>query len=103
MQLRRSPGGSMLKPRRSRPLEPPSSVTVTTAARSDMRHGAGAHSMEGGWGDATYSRKPRSRVERPVPPPMATARMLERSVLRRAGMDFGRLGLARVGERDFTM
>src|ERR1035438_3586296 len=34
MQLRRSPGGNMLKSLRKRPEEPPSSVTVTTAARS---------------------------------------------------------------------
>ena len=39
MQLRRSPGGSMLKSLRSRPEEPPSSVTVTTAARSDISVG----------------------------------------------------------------
>jgi hypothetical protein len=38
-----------------------------------------------------------------VPPPIATARMLERSVLRRAGMAFARLGLAKVGDRDFTI
>ena len=39
MQLRRSPGGSMLKSWRRRPDEPPSSVTVTTAARSEMLAG----------------------------------------------------------------
>jgi len=33
-QLRKSPGGSMLKTVRKRPEDPPSSVTVTTAARS---------------------------------------------------------------------
>ena len=40
MQLRRSPGGSMLKSLRSRPEEPPSSVTVTTAARSAIEPGS---------------------------------------------------------------
>ena len=34
MQLRKSPGARILKSLRSRPLDPPSSVTVTTAARS---------------------------------------------------------------------
>ena len=37
MQLRTSPGGSMFKSSRRRPEEPPSSVTVTIAARSQMR------------------------------------------------------------------
>ena len=41
MQLRMSPGGSMLKSWRKRPDEPPSSVTVTTAARSEMWQGLG--------------------------------------------------------------
>ena len=39
MQLRTSPGGSILKSSRSRPEEPPSSVTVTMAARSAMVQG----------------------------------------------------------------
>ena len=34
MQLRMSPGGSMLSSLRRRPLDPPSSLTVTTAERS---------------------------------------------------------------------
>jgi hypothetical protein len=104
MQLRRSPGGSMLKPRRRRPLEPPSSVTVTTAAKSAMRHGASSQSLEGWTGETTKRRNPRRRVERPVPPPMATARRLERSVLRRgAVIFFAGLGFARVGDSDFAI
>ena len=44
------------------------SLTVTTAARSPMRPGSqGAHAV-------TWLRSPRSSVERPVPPPMATTR-----------------------------
>src|SRR5271163_3317598 len=79
MQLRRSPGGRMLKSFRSRPLDPPSSVTVTTAARSLIRHGSqsGTASASAGLlpgGDATKWRKPRRMVERPVPPPIATTR-----------------------------
>src|ERR1700723_3875213 len=71
MQLRRSPGGSILKSLRSRPEEPPSSVTVTTAARSAIWEGSAA----GRPGTLTCLRKPRSNVERPVPPPMATTRI----------------------------
>src|SRR5271166_1742438 len=70
MQLRRSPGGSILKSLRSRPEDPPSSVTVTTAARSAIRPASGAVWLE----DATWRRNPRSRIERPVPPPIATTR-----------------------------
>ena len=70
MQLRRSPGGSMLKPMRKRPEEPPSSVTVTTAARSEM-----GPTQAADWpGAETWLRNPRSSVESPVPPPMATTR-----------------------------
>ena len=86
MQLRRSPGGSMLKSLRSRPEEPPSSVTVTTAARSAMALVAAGRSP----GAETCRRSPRSSVDRPVPPPMATTRKRTRqtasvacSVLRR--------------------
>src|SRR5580704_314110 len=39
MQLRMSPGGSTRYSRRNRPELPPSSVTVTTAARSEMGSG----------------------------------------------------------------
>ena len=46
-------GGSMLNPRRSLPLEPPSSVTVTTAERSEIRQGASPQSAEEGCGDTT--------------------------------------------------
>ena len=70
MQLRRSPGGNMLKPLRNLPDEPPSSVTVTTAARSVICPGEGLV-----WPVAmTWRRRPRSNVERPVPPPIATTR-----------------------------
>src|ERR1019366_8277161 len=70
MQLRTSPGGSMLNSLRRRPLDPPSSLTVTTPHNSRMV----------GWpevaaaGDMTYRFSPFSSVERPVPPPIATTR-----------------------------
>src|SRR5437899_2969835 len=88
MQFRMSPGGSIFKSSRSRPDEPPSSVTVTTAESSRTVHrnermGAGAF-----WvscappiriprrrsGVTTYRFSPRSRVDNPVPPPIATTR-----------------------------
>src|SRR5271163_3865387 len=69
MQLRMSPGGSTRYSRRRRPELPPSSVTVTTAARSAM--GSGVRSF---LRVATYSFSPRSTVESPVPPPSATIR-----------------------------
>ncbi len=55
MQWRMSPGGSIPMSRRSIPLPPPSSDTVTMAVRFFV-----------------YFFSPRSMVERPVPPPMAT-------------------------------
>jgi hypothetical protein len=70
MQLRRSPGGNMLKSCRRRPEDPPSSVTVTTAARSEMLQGT----VAGRSGEATWRLSPRSKVESPVPPPIATIR-----------------------------
>src|SRR5690349_24549541 len=81
MQLRTSPGGSMLNSLRRRPLEPPSSLTVTTpessviiaipAALENTLCGVlGGADVPGG--AATYFLSPLSRVERPVPPPMAT-------------------------------
>ncbi len=73
MQLRRSPEGNILKSRRRRPLEPPSSVTETIAVKSEMN---------GAWGGSglltkpdgcrTRCFRPRRRVDRPVPPPMVT-------------------------------
>src|SRR6266702_6746603 len=68
MQLRMSPGGSMLNSLRRRPLEPPSSLTVTTAQSSVINGWPGF-----GRGVANCL-SPFSRVERPVPPPMATTR-----------------------------
>ena len=55
MQWRISPGGSIPMSRRSIPLPPPSSDTVTMAVRFFV-----------------YFFSPRSMVERPVPPPMAS-------------------------------
>ncbi len=52
-----SPGGSTPSSRRSRPELPPSSNTVTTAVT-----------------ETPYRLSPRSRVDRPVPPPTATIR-----------------------------
>src|ERR1700759_2996461 len=88
MQLRMSPGGSIFKSSRRRPDEPPSSVTVTTAesSRTMQRNeglGAGAFCVSGPLpiriprrrsGVTTYRFSPRSRVDNPVPPPMATTR-----------------------------
>ena len=48
MQLRMSPGGSILRSSRRRPEEPPSSVTVTMAARSRMRQGAESQGVSPG-------------------------------------------------------
>src|SRR5580704_12827315 len=73
MQLRMSPGGSMLSSLRRRPLEPPSSLTVTTAERSRMT-GESKAALGISVGDRTKRFKPFSRVERPVPPPRATTR-----------------------------
>src|SRR4051794_3857219 len=60
MQLRMSPGGSTPNSRRSRPDEPPSSVTVTTPVSWRSRS------------VPTWCLRPRRRAERPVPPPIAT-------------------------------
>ena len=69
MQLRMSPGGRTRYSRRRRPELPPSSVTVTTAVKSEI----------GCFGrrfprSAMCSFRPRSTAERPVPPPSATTR-----------------------------
>src|SRR5437016_2412161 len=71
MQLRMSPGGRMRFSRRKRPELPPSSVTVTMAARSAMGRSAVARPSER---RITCSLSPRSSVESPVPPPRATTR-----------------------------
>src|SRR5688572_26490999 len=63
MQLRMSPGGSIPNSLRRTPELPPSSVTVTIAPRSAMVQAPSA---------STYFLRPRSSVERPVPPPIAT-------------------------------
>ena len=57
MQLRMSPTGAMPSSLRRRPDDPPSSATATTAVML-----------------LVYALRPRSSVERPVPPPMATTR-----------------------------
>ena len=57
MQLRMSPTGGTPSSSRSLPDEPPSSATVTTAVMLLLT-----------------SLRPRSSVDRPVPPPMATMR-----------------------------
>ena len=57
MQLRMSPTAGMPSSARSLPDEPPSSATVTTAVRLEV-----------------CSFSPRSSVDRPVPPPIATIR-----------------------------
>ena len=57
MQLRMSPTGGMPSSSRSAPDDPPSSATVTIAVRL-----------------LECSLRPRRRLDRPVPPPMATIR-----------------------------
>src|SRR5579872_299039 len=74
MQLRTSPGGSMLNSLRRRPLEPPSSVTVTTAQSSEILDMSDPAETCGSPTLATYFLRPLSSVERPVPPPIATTR-----------------------------
>src|SRR5271156_5174035 len=89
MQFRMSPGGSIFKSSRRRPDEPPSSVTVTTAESSRTMHRKDGLGRDGvAWGPGalpiriprlrsgvtTYRFSPRSRVDNPVPPPMATTR-----------------------------
>src|SRR5215469_17105204 len=71
MQLRMSPGGKMRFSRRNRPELPPSSVTVTMAARSEIGRSAVASSSAR---RTTCSFRPRNKVESPVPPPRATMR-----------------------------
>ena len=73
IQLRISPGGSMLSSLRRRPLEPPSSLTVTTAQRSRMM-GEPARATANSAGVRAKRLSPLRRVESPVPPPMATTR-----------------------------
>src|SRR5437764_5598875 len=72
-----SPGGRILNSLRSRPLEPPSSVTVTTAVKSPTG-GRSPVVLEAGRSTvlecAAYFLRPRRRVDRPVPPPIATTR-----------------------------
>ena len=57
MQWRMSPGGGMPRSCRSLPEPPPSSATVTMAVRF-----------------LVWLFRPRSMVDSPVPPPMATTR-----------------------------
>src|SRR5690349_23854879 len=77
MQLRMSPGGRMRFSRRKRPELPPSSVTVTIAARSETGRSAVASSSGR---RTTCSFRPRNSVESPVPPPSATMRKPGRKV-----------------------
>src|SRR5579871_1225992 len=75
MQLRMSPGGNMLNSFRSRPLEPPSSLAVTTAHRSRME-GELPFAVVDSAGEGANFLSPLRRVDRPVPPPIATTRRL---------------------------
>src|SRR5689334_3819698 len=68
-----SPGGSMFNSFRSRPLEPPSSLTVTTPDSSDICVWE-REVIDRGPEPPTNFFNPLSRVERPVPPPIATTR-----------------------------
>src|SRR5712692_7949980 len=103
MQLRISPGGRMRFSRRKRPELPPSSVTVTMAARSAMGRSMLACSPV--W-RMTSSLRPRRSVERPVPPPRATTRKPRERVF---GLDvrffttaFRISGKKKSQEKDFT-
>src|ERR1700738_5677612 len=73
MQFRMSPGGSMFSSLRRRPLDPPSSLTVTTAQRSPMK-GDPVRAVRISSDERTNLLSPLSSVERPVPPPIATTR-----------------------------
>src|SRR5580704_15158747 len=75
MQLRISPGGSTRYSRRNRPELPPSSVTVTIAAKSEMGRRTDGRCTNSFLRAETYSFRPRRTVERPVPPPKATTRI----------------------------
>src|SRR6266545_7730839 len=66
MQLRMSPGGRICSSSRKRPELPPSSETVTIAD-SDSSHNSPLSCLD------TYCLSPANRVDRPVPPPMATS------------------------------
>ena len=63
----------MLNSFRRRPLEPPSSLTVTTAESSRMT-GAPRREAEISAGVVTKRFNPFNSVESPVPPPIATTR-----------------------------
>jgi hypothetical protein len=76
-----SPGGRIFRSSRNRPEEPPSSVTVTTAESSPIVVEAPILGVdESSLGvlrrscTGTNCFNPRSRVDRPVPPPIATTR-----------------------------
>src|SRR6266849_923461 len=103
MQLLMSPVGRMRFSRRKRPELPPSSVTVTMAARSAMGRSMLACSPV--W-RMTSSLRPRRSVERPVPPPRATTRKPRERVF---GLDvrffttaFRISGKKKSQEKDFT-
>ncbi len=74
MQLRRSPGGSMFMSWRRRPEDPPSSVTLTTAARSEISERApeGLGGNIAGNGDLTAESA--QQCGKAGTPPMATTR-----------------------------
>src|SRR5690349_5997481 len=67
MQFRMSPGGRICSSSRRRPELPPSSDTVTIAD-NDSSHGTLSCRRE------TYCLRPDRRVDKPVPPPIATRR-----------------------------
>ena len=98
MQLRMSPGGRMRFSRRRRPELPPSSVTVTMAARSEMGRSAVACSSVR---RMTCSLRPRRSVERPVPPPRATTRKLRENLFGLDG-DFFTVGFCEAYPRHCT-
>ena len=78
-------------------------IAAELDGKIELVAGAFSQSAEDWCGDETKRRRPRSRVERPVPPPIATTRRLVRSVLLRAAMAFAGLGVARVEESVFTI
>ena len=77
MQLRISPGAGTFSSLRSRPLEPPSSLTVTIARQLGDDGKSGASHLRRASRRSCFS--PCSRVESPVPPPMATTLMARSS------------------------
>jgi hypothetical protein len=67
-------GGGIAESQRKRPLEPPSSATATMAVSLEMNGWSSMKLAANPCARLTRRFRPRSEVERPVPPPIATTR-----------------------------